>query len=107
MWEEYVIHRCHAQSVYDAALLEHNNSIRELLLTSIHPHKWWSTLKTSLFGVNSSLPLIRTNDGSVIYGPSKKAEVFFAVFQNKKVIRNSIFLQRVFPNLDLFILLLL
>ena len=38
-----------------AALLEYNNSIRESILTAMHPHKWWSTLKTLLFGVIFSL----------------------------------------------------
>ena len=32
------MHRRHAQSVYDAALLEYNNSIRESLSTAMHPH---------------------------------------------------------------------
>ena len=69
-----------AQSVYDEALLKYNKGIRESLSTAIFPHKWWSTLKTFLFGVNSSLPPIRTNDGFVTYDPSKKADVFFYGF---------------------------
>ena len=73
LWKEYVVHRCHAQSIYDTALLEYNNSICESLSTAMHPHKWWSTLKTFLFGVNSSLSPIRT----------KIAKVFSTVFQNK------------------------
>ena len=92
LWEEYVVHRRHAQYVYDAALLEYNNDIRQSLSTALHPHKWWSTLKTFLFGVNSSLPPIRTDNGSVTYDPSKKAEVFSKVFKVKRVIKNSIFL---------------
>ena len=72
-----VVYRRHA------VLLEYNKGICESLSTAMHPHKWWSTLKTFLFGVNSSLPPIRTDDGSVTYDPSKKAEVFSTVFQNK------------------------
>ena len=78
------MHRRHAQSVYDAAFLEYINSICESLSTALHPHKWWSTLKTYLFGVNSSLPPIRTDDGSVTYDSSKKADVFSIVFPNKQ-----------------------
>ena len=78
LWEEYVLHRRHAQYVYDAALLEYNNGIRESLSTAMHPHKWWSTLKTFLSGVNSSLSPI-----SVTYDPSKMKEGFSKVFQNK------------------------
>ena len=58
--------------MYDSALLEYNKGIRESLSTAIHPHKWWSTLKT-FFCVNLSLPPIRTDNGSVTYDPSKKA----------------------------------
>ena len=57
------MHRRHAQSVYDAALLEYNNSIREILSPAMHLHKLWFTLKTFLFGGNFSLH--HTNDGSV------------------------------------------
>ena len=35
----------------------------------MHPDNWWSTLKTFLFGFNSFLPPIRTDDGSVTYDP--------------------------------------
>ena len=38
---------------------------------------------------NSSLPPIRTDDGSVTYDPSKKAEVFSTVFRINRVIRYS------------------
>ena len=58
----------------------HNNSIRESLLTGMHPHKRWSTLKTFLFGVNSSLPSIYIDYGSFSYDPSKKVEVFSTIF---------------------------
>ena len=96
----------HAQSVYDAALLEYNNGICESLSTALKPHKCRFILKTFLFGVNLSLSSISTNDGSVTYDPSKKAEVFCTFFKINKVIRNSIFLQFVFQNLNSLNLLL-
>ena len=92
----------HAQSVYDVALLEYNNSIHEVLSTAIHPHKWWSRPKTFLFGVNFSLPPIRTENDSVTYDPSKMAEDFLHL---SRMIRNSIFLQLFFPILNPLILL--
>ena len=79
MWKEYVVYRRHVQSVYDVAFLEYKNSISESL--SMHPNKWWSTLKTFLFGVNSSLPPIKTDDGSATYDPSERGVYTF--FQNK------------------------
>ena len=66
------MHRRHAQSVYDAVLLEYNNSICGSLSTVMHPHK------SFLFGMN--LSLIHTDDGSVTYDPSKMTEVFIYSF---------------------------
>ena len=43
------MHRRHAQSVYDAALLEYNDSIRESLSTEMHPHKSLLLLYTIIF----------------------------------------------------------
>ena len=90
------------QYVYDAAFLEYNNGIRELLSTAMHSHKWWSTLKTFLFGVNSSLPPIRTDDGSLKQNmPHLKRQKFFLLFfRINRVIKNSIFLQHAFPILN-------
>ena len=67
------MHRRHAHFVYDGALLEYNNDIRDSLSTAMHPYKCRSTIKTFLFDVNSSLHSIRTDDGSVTHDPSKKA----------------------------------
>ena len=84
LWDNYVQHRRHAESVYNVARNEYNNVIRESLSTASQPRKWWSTLKTFLFGVDSSLPPIRSEDGSVTSDPSKMAEVFSSVFQRKQ-----------------------
>ena len=100
LWERYVVLRRHTQSVYDAALLKYNNSIRESLSTAMHPRNWWSTLSTFLLGVNSTLTSIRTGDSSVTYDLFKTAEVFFSFFRINRVIRNSVFLQLVFPILN-------
>ena len=72
------MHRRRAHFVYDVALLEYNNSIRDSLSTAIH--KWWSTYKMFLFGANSSLSPTRTADGTVTYDSFKIAVVFSTVF---------------------------
>ena len=66
------MHRRRAMSVFDAVSLLYNNGIHESLSKAM---QWWSTLRTFLFGVNSSLSPIRTDDGTVTYDPSKKAEL--------------------------------
>ena len=77
---EFLLNICLYLKIY---LLTYN-SIRESLSTAMHTHKLWSTLKTFLFGVNSFLTPIRTDDGSFTYDPSKMAEVISTVFQNKQ-----------------------
>ena len=67
------MHRSHAQTFYDATLLEYNNSICESISKAIHSYKWQSTLKTFLFDVNFSLPLIWID---AIYDPIQMAEGF-------------------------------
>ena len=84
LWEEYVMHKRHAQLIYDAALLKYNSIICDSLSTALHPHKWWSILKIFHLGANSFLPPNPTDDGSVQYDPSKMAEVFSTGFQNKQ-----------------------
>ena len=41
-------------------------------------------IKDSVFGVNTSLPPICTQDGSITYDPSMMDEVFSMVFQRKQ-----------------------
>ena len=79
-----MVYKCHVQSIYGVALLEYNNSVRDSLSTAMHPLKWWPTLKTFIFDVNSSLPLIQTDDSSITYVSSKMTEVFSTIFQNKQ-----------------------
>ena len=78
-----------AHNVYDAALLEYINNIHDTLSTAMHSHKWWSTLNIFLFGVISSLPPIRTNDGFVTYDSSKMTKLFLQFIRINKVIRYS------------------
>ena len=72
------------QVIYNTAYTEYNNSIYESFTSALHPHSWWSTLKTFLFDMNTSLPLKRTQDGSVTFDPSEMAKVFSTVFQRKQ-----------------------
>ena len=51
LWDNYVILRRQAQLVYNNAQTEYNNLIRDSLSSATNSHKWWSTLKTFLFGV--------------------------------------------------------
>ena len=56
------------------------------------PHKWWSTLKTDLFGLSSSLPLLVGEDGGLVWESVSKADLFCNNFDGKQS-RESVDLQ--------------
>ena len=56
-WNNYVNLRNVAQETYDAAAeKEYNDGVRGTLIGTTNSHKWWSTLKTALFGVDVAVP---------------------------------------------------
>ena len=83
-WENYVTMRNLANAVYAEAESDYNAHMREVLSGASQPHKWWSTLKASLFGVESSIPPLLKSDGSVIYSPVEKANLLADSFNSKQ-----------------------
>ena len=57
---------------------------REKLTAASTPHAWWSTLKTSVFGVSSSVPPLISPGGSLVGHPREKAELFNEHFDSKQ-----------------------
>ena len=89
--------RYQVQSVYDAALLEYNNSICDSFLAEIHTHKWWSTLKI-YFWCEFSLPPIQTDYSSDTFDQSKITEIFLHFLKNKQSDQDFDLLPSCFPN---------
>ena len=83
-WENFTRLRADAQSIYDAAEREYNNSLKETLSSTDQPHKFWSTLKSALFGVDSSMPPLLKADGSVAHCPKEKANLLAGIFDRKQ-----------------------
>ena len=83
-WNSYVQLRSAAQEVYAFAEREFNHGIKETLLGATQPHKWWSTLKTALFGVDDGMPPLLKLDGSLTHCPKEKATLFANVFDGKQ-----------------------
>ena len=48
--------RRHAQHVYEEVERAFNKRGRSLLTSAASPRKWWSTVKTTVFGATSCLP---------------------------------------------------
>ena len=55
-WEEFVRCQVRANEPYLVAKHQFSNRNRDVLMNVDSPDKWWSTLKSAMFGSSSSLP---------------------------------------------------
>ena len=55
-WEEFVRYQVRANETYSEAKRQFSDRNRDVLTSVQSPHKWWSTLKSAVFGSSSSLP---------------------------------------------------
>ena len=63
---EFVRYQVRANETYSEAKRQFSVRNRYVLMNVQSPHKWWSTLKTAVFGSSSSLPpLVREGGGLV------------------------------------------
>ena len=83
-WNNYVQLRSAAQDVYAAAEREYNSGIKDTLLGALQSHKWWSTLKSALFGIDDGMPPLLKPDGSLAHSPKEKSELLADVFDGKQ-----------------------
>ena len=63
--------------------------------------KWWSTLKTVVFGVHVALPLLLRPDGSLTHCPKEKAVLFADVLDSKQSNNSLTMPQLCFPEAEL------
>ena len=83
-WDNYVNLRNAAQETYAAAEKEDNDGVRDTLIGTTNSHKWWSTLKTALIGVDVVVPPILRPDGSLAHYPKEKVALFADVLDSKQ-----------------------
>ena len=83
-WQNFIQIRSEALAVYDAAQANYHEHTCDNLVGITQPHKWWSTLKSFLFGEDSSLPPLRSVDGVPKYSPEEKADLLSSYFQSKQ-----------------------
>ena len=55
-WEEFVRCQVRANEAYSEARRQFSDRNRDVLMNVQSPHKWWSTLKSAVFGSSLSLP---------------------------------------------------
>ena len=84
LWDSYVALRAEAQRIYNAAETAYNSHLQDILAGATQPHKWWGSLKASLFRVDSNMPPLRESDGSMSFEPLKKANLLSDSFINKQ-----------------------
>ena len=57
---------------------------RDVLMTAQSPHKWWSTLKSAVFGLSSSLPPLVGGGGGLVCRSVGKADLLSDHFDVKQ-----------------------
>ena len=97
-WNSYVHLRSVAQRVYSVAQHNQCEHLRSTLAGAAQPHAWWSALKQSLFGVDSSLPAFVRSDGSLCHFPAEKAELLAQSFNRKQCAEDVPLPQSCFPD---------
>ena len=83
-WSNYVRLRSAAQEVYSLAEREYNRGVKETLENATQSHKWWSTLKSALFGIDDGMPPLLKEDGTLTQCPKEKSTLFANVFDGKQ-----------------------
>ena len=97
----YVNLRNSAQETYAAAEKEYNDGVRDTLIGTTNSHKWGSTLKTALFGVDVAVPPLLRPDGSLTHCPKEKAALFADVFDSKQSNDSLTMPQSCFPEAEM------
>lgn len=70
--------------VYEEAQRQHTDRVCETLMNSENQHKWWSTLKSAVFGAEPSLPPLINDRGVLLYDPAGQAALLADYFDNKQ-----------------------
>ena len=72
-WEEFAHYQVRANETYSEAKRQFSDRNRDVLMNVQSPHKWWSTLKSPVFGSSSSLPPLVSEGGGLVREPVGKA----------------------------------
>ena len=91
---------CHVSPIVKTEK-EYNDGVKDTLIGTTNSHKWWSTLKTALFGVDVAVPPLLRPDGSLAHCPKGKAALFADVFDSKQSSDSLTMPQSCFPEAEL------
>ena len=65
-WEEFVCYQVRANETYSEVKRQFSDRNRDVLMNVQSPHKWWSTLKSAVFGSSSALPQLVSEGGGLV-----------------------------------------
>ena len=85
-WEEFVHYQRIANAVYAEAMGQFSVRSKDVLMNAQCPHKWWSTLKSTVLGSSSdsSLPPVIGAGGGLVCRTVGKAEMLCVDFEGKQ-----------------------
>ena len=83
-WDEFVRCLVRANETYSEAKRQFSDTNRDVLMNVQSPHKWWSTLKSAVFGSSSSLPPLVSEGGGLVCEPVGKADLLSDHFDSKQ-----------------------
>ena len=73
-----------ANETYSQAKCQFSNRNRDVLMNVQSPHKWWSTLKSAVFGLSSSLPPLVSVGGGLVCESVGKDDLLLDHFDSKQ-----------------------
>ena len=65
-WEEFVRCQVRANKTYSEVKRQFSDRNRAVVMNVQSPHKWWSTLKSAVFGTSLSSPLLVNEGGGLV-----------------------------------------
>ena len=83
-WEEFVRCQVRANEIYLETKRQFSVRKRDVLMNIQSPHKWWSTLKSAVFGSSSSLPPLISEGGGLVCESIGKADMLSDHFDSKQ-----------------------
>ena len=83
-WEEFICCQVRANEIYSEAKRQFSDRNRDVFINVQSPHKWWSTLKSAVFGSSSSLPPLISEGGGLVCESVGKADLLSDHFDSKQ-----------------------
>ena len=83
-WEEFDRSQVRANKTYSEAKRQFSDRNRDVLMNVQSPHKWFSTLKSAVFGSSSALPLLVSEGGGLVCESIGKADLLSDHFDSKQ-----------------------